>query len=178
MIHPYRRQLAALLALSVVLVGLLGLPHVATAQDDDRDKRVDVLIVDETKTFRASLLVNAFASRLKQTETFAVEAMFPDVASSYEDPLGPNTGEATYEIVLIVPRADVLFGRGHLWIATCDIPHRASPAVIEGVETIQTMIANNEQVDIRALNVADDAMPGYFAALLMDHGWLQCGSES
>ncbi|MFB6286126.1 MAG: hypothetical protein ABEK03_06080 [Candidatus Bipolaricaulia bacterium] len=178
MIHPERRRPGALLALSVVLVGLLGLPHVAAAQGDDRADRVDVLIVDETKTFQASLVVNALAGGLKQTGLFNVNAVFPDVASSYDDPLGRNSGDATYEIILIVPRADVLFGLGQLWIATCNIPHRASPDVIEGVETIQTLVANNDQVDIRALSVADDAMPGYFAALLMDHGWLRCGSES
>ncbi len=178
MIHPRWRRRTALLGLATMLVGLLALPQLATAQPDDRDARVDVLIVDETRTFQASLFVNALASGLKQTEMFTVEAVFPDVASSYAAPLGPNSGGATYEIVLIVPRSEVLFGLGQLWIASCDIPHQVSPAVIKGVETIQAMVAANEQVDIRALSVADDAMPGYVATLLAEHGWLPCGSES
>lgn len=171
-----------LTTLGLVLVALVSAAVVsAVAQSDGEtsaDDKINLLIVDETKTFQASLVVNALAGGLNQTGRFNVKAVFPDVHSSYDDPLGENTGDATYEIILVVPKASVLFGLGQLWIASCDIPHRASPAVIEGVIAIQRMIANNGGMDIRALSVVDDAMPGYFATLFMKHGWLSCGSES
>lgn len=175
--HRLRR--IALATLGPLLIATLMLPQLGAAQSGEADaNRVDLLIVDETKTFQASLVVNALAGGLKRTGQFNVQAVFPDVGSSYEDPLGRNTGEAQYEIVLVVPRVDVLFGLGQLWIATCGIPHQASSAVIDGVTTMQTMIERNGQMGIQALSVADDAMPGYFAALFVQHGWLRCGSES
>ena len=175
-----RRRAMKLSVLSLAAVALLAGPLVGVAQSDDdaTGDRVDLLIVDETKTFQGSLVVNALAGGLKQTGRFNVEAVFPDVGSSYDDPLGENTGEARYDIVLIVPRADVLFGLGQLWIASCDIPHRASPQVVAGVRAIQAMIAENGQIDLRALSVTDDAMPGYFATLLLKNGWLRCGGPS
>jgi len=171
-----------LTTLGLVLVALVSAAPVNAAApsggETSADDKIDLLIVDETKTFQASLVVNALAGGLKRTGRFNVEAVFPDVNSSYDDPLGENTGDATYEIVLVVPKASVLFGLGQLWIASCDIPHRASPAVIESVASIQAMIRDNGQMDIRALSVVDDAMRGYFATLFMKHGWLSCGSES
>ena len=178
-----RRYLGIMLTtLGLVLVALLSAAAVsAVAQSDGEtsaDDKINLLIVDETKTFQASLVVNALAGGLKRTGLFNVDAVFPDVDSSYDDPLGENTAESLYEIILVVPKSDVLFGLGQLWIASCDIPHRASPAVIEGVATIQSMIAGNARIDIEALSVVDDAMPGYFATLFMKHGWLSCGSGS
>jgi len=175
-----RHVVFGLTVLSLTLLSLGAVPSLGAAQssDDATSDRVDLLIVDETKTFQASLVVNALAGGLKQTGLFNVNAVFPDVASSYDDPLGRNSGDAGYEIILVVPRADVLFGLGQLWIATCDIPHRASSAVIEGVRAIQTLIAENGQMDVQALSVTDDGMPGYFATLFMNNGWLGCGGES
>ncbi len=175
-----RRRWVVPTVLSLALMALLAAPPLAAAQSsaDAAPDRVDLLIVDETKTFRASLVVNALAGGLNQTGLFHVNAVFPDVASSYDDPLGRNSGEALYEIILVVPRADVLFGLGQLWIASCGIPHQASPAAIEGVRAIQALIAENAQLDVQALSVTDDGMPGYFATLFMKNGWLPCGSES
>ena len=176
-----RRHRGAHLALGLVLAALVSLaPLNAMAQSDGEPGAdpLDLLIVDETKTFQASLLVNAIASGLQRTAMFNTAAVFPDVGSSFADPLGENTGDARYDVILVVPRAEVLFGLRQVWIASCDLPHEASPKVIRGVRTMEAIIERNDQLEINALRVDEDALPGYFATLFMNNGWLRCGSES
>jgi hypothetical protein len=135
---------------------------------------VQLLLVDETKTLQASLLVNVMAATLQQTGLFEIEAFFADVESSFDDPLGENTTDRVYEMVVIVPREETLESMRQIWIATCPITHETRPEIAAGVRTIQQLLEERAQGQLKALGVLDDALPGYFASLFEKHGWLEC----
>lgn len=171
MIHASipRRRLIVLALMALVLFGLSG-PGVAEADE----AKLDLLIVDETKTFEASLLVNMAAGALKQTGMFNVEAEFVDVNSSFDDPLGPNDGENVYDVIAIVPRALEQRELMQLWLATCPYLPGGPDQLRRGVQTIQHLVAEQSRGVLTALGVHDDAVPGLFATIFANHGWLSC----
>jgi hypothetical protein len=157
----------------LVVCGLL-LGFGASGASQARPEPVRTLLVDETQTLQASLLVNAMAAALQETGLFAIEAVFPEVESSFDDPLGENTTGRVYEMIVIVPREEELRALRQIWIATCPLTHETRPEILQGVELIQRMLEERARGLLRALSVRDDALPGYFAALFEKHGWLRC----
>ncbi|MFB6285275.1 MAG: hypothetical protein ABEK03_01685 [Candidatus Bipolaricaulia bacterium] len=162
----------------VVIVLLFGALLLASAgsslgaQADDAP--LDLLIVDETKTFEASLLVNTAASALKQTGMFNVEAKFVDVNSSFDDPLGLNKTGSVYDVIVIVPRALEQRDLMQVWVATCPYLPGGPDELKRGVETVQDLVDARSQGQLTALGVHDDALPALFATIFANHGWLNC----
>ena len=146
----------------------------AQLEREEPSQPVRMLLVDETQTLQASLLVNLLAATLQRTGLFEIEAQFVDVPSSFDDPLGINPSERRYELILIIPREQELEAIRQLWIATCPLTHQTRPELLQGVQTIQRLIEEGSQGQLRAVSVNDDAIPGYFATLFMKHGWLEC----
>ena len=168
--HRTYRALSVLLLVGLVLAAG-GTP--LSAQDDDEAK-LDLLIVDETKTFEASLFVNMAAGVLKQTGMFNVEAKFVDVASSFDDPLGPNESDTVYDIIAVVPQALERRELTQLWLATCPYLPGGPDELQRGVETVRDLVAERSQGQLTAVGVHDDAVPGLFATIFANHGWLSC----
>ena len=166
----YRNRYIRGIGLSVSLALLLGFGGALQAQPEP----VQMLLVDETQTLQASLLVNVMAAALQETGLFEIEAVFPDVESSFDDPLGENTTGRVYEMIVIVPREEELRNLRQIWIATCPLTHETRPEILQGVRLIQQMLEERAQGLLRALSVRDDALPGYFASLFEKHGWLHC----
>lgn len=154
-----------------LLLGWSGLPFGVAASSP---APVEMLLVDETQTLQASLLVNLLAATLQRTGLFEIEAQFVDVPSSFDDPLGENLTDARYELILIVPREQELEALRQLWIATCPLTHQTRPGLLQGVRTIQQLVEEGSRGQLRAVSVTDDAIPGYFATLFEKHGWLEC----
>ena len=164
-----RRRLIVLALLALALLGWSG-PGVAQVDGD----KLNVLIVDETKTFEASLFVNMAAGALKQTGMFNVEATFVDVDSSFDDPLGPNESGSVYDIIAIVPRALEKRELTQIWLATCPYLPGGPDRLQRGVETIQDLVAEQSRGVLTALGVHDDGVPGFFATIFSNNGWLSC----
>ncbi len=162
-----------MLGVLVVLGGDVGLTYAQLGQDAP-SRPVRMLLVDETQTLQASLLVNLLAATLQRTGLFEIEAQFVDVPSSFDDPLGENPTDARYELILIIPREQELEAMRQLWIATCPLTHQTRTELLQGVQTIQQLIEEGSQGQLRAVSVNDDAIPGYFATLFEKHGWLEC----
>lgn len=166
--RPYRAVIVLLFA--AVLLTSAG-PSLGSQADD---APLALLIVDETKTFEASLLVNTAAGALKQTGMFNVEAKFVDVDSSFDDPLGPNATDTVYDIILIVPRALEQRELMQVWVASCPYLPDGPDELEHGVATIQELVDKRSQGMLTALGVHDDAVPALFATIFANHGWLDC----
>jgi len=136
-------------------------------------QQVELLLVDETKTLQASLMVNAFAKALKDTGLFNLEAKFVDVKSSFDDPLGPNGGDKRYEMILVIPRAVEDGSFKQLWIVTQPINHGTRAEVLEGIQAIKNIVHQGSGGQFAAVGVMDDLIPALFSAIFALNGWLK-----
>ncbi len=169
----YMRALLAMLLGGLIVLGAAA-PSAPAQGTQQASAPVQLLLVDETRTLQASLLVNVMAAALQRTGLFEIEAVFANVESSFDDPLGENSTDRVYEMVVIVPREEELQNMRQIWIATCPITHETRPEIAAGVRTIQRLLDERSQGLVKALSVLDDALPGYFASLFEKHGWLEC----
>ncbi len=135
--------------------------------------KVEMLLVDETQTLQASILVQILAQALNRTGLFELEAKIVHVQSSFDDPLGPNPTDTRYELILIIPRGVEDGSLRQLWIATQPITHETRPELVAGIETIKSLIAQGTAGRLAALGVMDDLMPAWFAAIFTRNGWLK-----
>lgn len=158
----------------LLFAALLLAPAGSSFGAPDDEAALDLLIVDETQTFEASLLVNTAAGALKQTGLFNVEAKFVDVDSSFDDPLGPNPTDAVYDVIVVVPQALERRELMQVWVATCPYLPGGPDELRRGVATIQELLHERSQGMLTALGVHDDAVPALFATIFANHGWLHC----
>ncbi len=152
-----------------VFVGLLLWGGFGTAEP----QKVELLLVDETKTLQASILVQILAKALKDTGLFNLEAKFVDVKSSFDDPLGHNEGDKKYEMILIIPRAREEGSFRHRWIVTRPINHGMRAEVLTGIQTIKNIIHRGSSGQLQAVGVMDDLIPALFSTIFARNGWLK-----
>jgi len=152
-----------------VCVGLLLWGNFGMAEP----QQVELLLVDETKTLQASLLVQALAKTLKDTGLFNLEAKFVDVKSSFDDPLGPNEGDKKYEMIFVIPRALEEGYFKHLWVVTRPINHGTRGEVLEGIQAIKRIIQQGSGGQFKAVGVMDDLIPALFSTIFARNGWLK-----
>lgn len=155
--------------IGILIAFLLGWG--ATASQAEPQK-VELLLVDETQTLQASILVQILAQALLETDLFQLEAKIVDVPSSFHDPLGLNPTEKKYELILIIPRGLEDGSLRQLWIATQPITHKTRPQLMVAIETIKSLIAQGTAGRLEALGVMDDLIPAWFAAIFARNGWL------
>lgn len=177
LVYRCRHLTLLVVALGLLVGGIPPLPAAAVhAQDGDTGvEPVDLLIVDETETFRGSLLVNLLAAGLKETGLFDIESVFVKVPSAFGDPLGENERGQLYEMILVIPRESELADVRQLWIVTCPLTVWTRREVWQGIETIKELVARRTQGQLEAVGVRDDALPGILATLFDRNGWLACG---
>ncbi len=158
----------------LMLCLFLILPGWVVTSAQEAAPPIDLLIVDETKTLQFSLLVNLLAARIESTGLFEIEAVFPTVSSSFDDPLGVNRSGRRYEMILVIPRALEQGTLNQIWIVTCPITQATPPELLGGFQISEKLLQEVEQVRIEAVTVNDDAVPGFFATLFQGNGWLRC----
>lgn len=134
--------------------------------------KVNLLLVDETQTLQASLLVQVFAKALQDTGLFDLEAKFVTVQSSYDDPLGVNTAAKKYELILIVPKGIEDGSLPQLWMITRAV-HEVRPEVIAALQIIRHRVSQDSGGQLKALSIMEDAALGIFASTFESNGWLQ-----
>ena len=135
--------------------------------------KVELLLVDETQTLQASILVQILAQTLKSTGLFQMDAKVANVRSSFDDPLGPNPTEKRYELILVVPRGLEDGTLRQLWIVTPPITPATRSQLVATIEMIKTLIAQGTQGRLEAVGIMDDIAPAWFAAIFIRHGWLK-----
>lgn len=156
-----------------ILIGLLLWSAGTVAEPQTEAERVALLLVDETHTLQASILVQILAQTLNRTDLFQMEAKVVQVRSSFDDPLGPNVSEKQYEMILVIPRGLEDGSLRQLWIATRPITHQTRPELMAAMETVKSLIAQGSGGLLEAVGVMDDALPAWFAAIFLWHGWLK-----
>lgn len=137
------------------------------------DAKVDLLLIDETQTLQASLLVQSFAKALQETGLFNFNAKIVNVQSSYDDPLGPNTTHKKYGMILIVPRGIEDGSIPQIWMITRPIHSGTRPEMTEALQTIKKIVDQGSGGQFKAVSVMEDAALGIFATTFERNGWLQ-----
>lgn len=135
--------------------------------------KVDLLLVDETQTLQASLMVQIYARALQESGLFNFDAKIARVESSYDDPLGVNSTEKKYELIVIVPRGIEDGSVPQIWLITKPIGPQTRPELLAALELIRRRVEQGSAGLFRALTVMDDGALGIFASVFERHGWLK-----
>ena len=165
-----------MLSKRVVLVVLLGLflwSGGGVTLSQAAPQKVELLLVDETRTLQASILVQILAQTLNATGLFNLQAKIVNVQSSFDDPLGPNPTDKQYELILIIPRGLEDGSLQELWLVTQPITFGTRPELLTAIQTIKTLIAQGTAGRLKAIGVMDDMLPAWFGAIFTWHGWLK-----
>jgi hypothetical protein len=147
----------------IMLFSLLG-----TAQG-----RVDLLLVDETQTLQASLMVQVYARALQESGLFNFDAKVVRVESSYDDPLGVNPTDKKYELIAIVPLGIEDGSVPQIWLITKPLGPQTRPELLAALEFIRQRVAQGSGGLFTALTVLDDGALGIFSSVFERHGWLK-----
>lgn len=135
--------------------------------------KVDLLLVDETQTLQASLMVQAYARALQESGLFNFDAKIVQVESSYDDPLGVNPTDKKYELIAIVPRGIEDGSVPQVWLITKPIGPQTRPELLAAIELIRQRVAQGSGGLFKALTVLDDSALGIFSSVFDRHGWLK-----
>jgi hypothetical protein len=136
-------------------------------------ERVDLLLVDETQTLQASLMVQVYARVLQESGLFNFDAKVVSVQSSYDDPLGVNPTEKRYELIVIVPRGIEDGSVPQIWMITKPIGPQTRPQLLAAMELVRQRVEQGSGGLFKALTVMDDGALGIFATIFERHGWLK-----
>lgn len=154
------------------LCALVALGLVAS-EGHAQSPKIDLLLVDETQTFQASLMVQIYARALQETGLFNFEAKIVSVQSSYDDPLGVNTTGKKYELIVIVPRGIEDGSVLSIWLITKPIGPQTRPELLRALQLIRERVTQGSGGLFRALTPMDDSALGIFATVFEHHGWLK-----
>ncbi|OGF56161.1 MAG: hypothetical protein A2Z21_10490 [Candidatus Fraserbacteria bacterium RBG_16_55_9] len=161
------------LAYSAILIGFLLLGAGGSVASQADAPKVQLLLVDETQTLQASILVQVLAQTLIRTGLFELQAKIVNVQSSFDDPLGPNPTDKQYELILIIPRGLEDGSLREIWMVTKPITFGTRPELLTAIQTIKSLIEQGTEGRLKAIGVMDDFAPAWFAAIFAWHGWLQ-----
>jgi hypothetical protein len=138
---------------------------------EEQPQRFQLLIVDETKSFVASMGVELFARTVRRTGLFDLSAKIVDVDSSFANPLQGEEPDRRYDVIVIVPRGIDDDSIREIWIATRPFSE-ISGELRNAVALIKEIVNRVPQARIRAVDVTEDLIPGFFATVFIREGWL------
>lgn len=152
---------------ALVVLGLVA------SESNAQSSKIDLLLVDETQTLQASLMVQVYARALQESGLFNFDAKIVSVQSSYDDPLGVNPTDKKYELIVIVPRGIEDGSVLSIWLITKPIGPQTRPELLNALELIRQRVAQGSGGLFKALTVTDDGALGIFATVFERHGWLK-----
>ncbi len=138
-----------------------------------QSNKIDLLLVDETQTLQASLMVQIYARALQESGLFNFDAKVAHVQSSYDDPLGVNPTDKKYELIVIVPRGIEDGSVPQIWLITQPIGPQTRSELLAAIELIRQRVAQGSGGLFQALTVMDDGALGIFSSVFERHGWLK-----
>jgi len=160
------------LLLLVPLVALIGGGGAALGQGQGpTSEPFRLLIVDETQTFGSTIRLQVLARLVNKTGWFELTAKFVRVESSFDDPLRGEEPDRRYDVILILPKGIDDGTVRQLWVVTrpwIELPESLRAAV----EQLKALADGVFQGAATAVDVTDDLIPAYFAALFLKEGWL------
>jgi hypothetical protein len=115
-------------------------------------ERVDLLLVDETQTLQASLMVQVYAKALQESGLFNLDAKVVSVQSSYDDPLGVNPTEKRYELIVIVPRGIEDGSVPQIWMITRPIGPQTRPQLLAAMDLIRQRVEQGSRRSIQGFD--------------------------
>jgi len=128
-------------------------------------QKLDVLIIDETKTLEESFCVELLARVMVASGLFALDARF-------DIPLGPNPSGKRFDLILIIPEKIP-----QIWLITTDIPLKLPEPLQRALLRIKEIAAQIYTSSFcarrKAVDMADDLAPALYAAILLRGGWLK-----
>ena len=155
----------------IVLISIVALGTLVSSAH--AQSKVDLLLVDETQTLQASLMVQIYARALQESGLFNFDAKVVRVESSYDDPLGVNPTDKKYELIVIVPRGIEDGSVPSIWLITKPIGPQTRPELLNALELIRQRVEQGSAGLFKALTVMDDAALGIFSSVFERHGWLK-----
>lgn len=161
----------ALVVSSLLLVLSIAWGGLSLRGQEEEPARFQLLLVDETRSFTASMAVELFARALKRTGLFDLSAKAVEVDSSFADPLQGREPDRRYDIIIIVPRGVEDGTVAQIWVVTRPFPE-VSEGLRRAVALIKEIVNSGSQGRLRAVDVTEDAIPGIFATLFIREGWL------
>jgi hypothetical protein len=153
------------------LAVVLLLAATAAASAQEASPKVRLLLVDETKTLENSMRVQVLASLAKKTGQFELSARFADVVSSFDHPLAGKRPDAAYDVVVVFPKGLDDGTVNQVWILTRPIDRDMRPEVKTALAILHGL-GQKVFPGVPFADVTQDLIPGYFAALLIQEGWL------
>lgn len=150
---------ARLFLLVVLVLGSVLLSGLGFGAGADTAK-VNLLIIDETRTFEDSMRVEIAARLILQTGLFKLSSML-------EVPLELNPNEKKYDLILMIPRRIK-----QVWIITSDIPARLPERLQEAVEALTDAASQIFNPGREVVDVSQDLAPAIWGALFLNYGWL------
>jgi len=166
-----RKVLLAVIPVVLLIVGWGVLSGYAQEESPAETERCRLLIVDETRTIGSSLRVEVLARALNQTGLFDLSAQIVAVDTGFENPLQDAVPDRDYNIILIIPRAIEHGTVKQLWVITrsfTEISPQLCAVIACLKETANAVFANVAE----AIDVTEDLIPGFFAALFIKEEWL------
>ncbi|MFQ6118157.1 MAG: hypothetical protein ACE5LQ_07805 [Candidatus Bipolaricaulia bacterium] len=166
----WQRLLAVLVLALLLSIG--GSVIGGFAQDQGQgEERFKLLIVDETRTFSSSMRVEVLARALIRTELFDLSAKIIEVSSSFDDPLQGEEPDQQYDVILIVPAGIDDGTVKQIWVVTQPFTE-ISEELRDAVATVKQAANGIFRGAAEAVDVTEDLLPGYFAAIFIKEGWL------
>ena len=166
-----RKVLLAVIPVVLLIVGWGVLSGYTQKESPAEKERCRLLIVDETRTIGSSLRVEVLARMLNQTGLFDLSAQIVSVDTGFENPLQDTVPNRCYDIILIIPRTIEHGTARQLWVITrplTEIRQQLGVAVSCLKETANAVFADMAV----AVDVTEDLVPGFFAALFIKEEWL------
>jgi hypothetical protein len=154
-----------------VVLLLIGGAVIAVLGQEEGPQKFNLLIIDETRTFGSSMRVQIMASVAKRTGLFDLSARIVQVNSSFDDPLRGEVPDKQYNIILVIPWGIDDGTVEQLWVITR--PFTEISEELRGAVAIIKEITNGIFHGVaEAVDVTEDLIPGYFATIFIQEGWL------
>ena len=160
---------------NLFLIGALLLGWTVMAAGQELPPSIQILLVDETKTFTSTMKVAGTIGALRQMGLFEVSVRLSDVDDDYADPLAgiaPEPGQDPFDLILILPRGLDTKTNVSIWLVS-DWFDSLSPFVRGGVDLISNVV---DQVFVgsgQTIDVSEDLWPSLLWAVYEKKGWTE-----
>lgn len=134
---------------------------------------IQVLLIDETKTFTSTMKVAGTIGALRQMGLFEVSVKLAEPENDYSDPLAglsPESDEGPFDLILILPRGLDTRTDVAIWLVS-DVFQSLSPFVRGAVDLITTVVDQVFAGSGQTIDVSEDLWPNFMWATYATKGW-------
>ena len=131
--------------------------------------RIDLLLIIEELSFQPLLQAQVLASVVKESGLFNLDGRIVDVESGFDLPLIQDLDGKSYDLIVIIPKGglETFF---QIWAIT-DYP--ITPPLQGAIQFLSAVVGEVFSPKVEVTDVAEDLIPGYFAAVFLRDGLLE-----